>query len=55
MRNRRALCCLVDFNVTAVTYVELRLSDGFTPYGVRIDKNFVAAALKAAVVGLIGY
>jgi len=39
-------------NATAVAYVELRLPDGGTLFGVGIDKNIVAASLKAVVSGV---
>ena len=39
-------------NATAVAYVELRLSDGATLFGVGIDKNIVVASLKAVVSGV---
>ena len=39
-------------NATAVAYVELRLPDGSTLFGVGIDKNIVAASLKAVVSGV---
>ncbi|MFT3987019.1 2-isopropylmalate synthase [Aestuariivirga sp.] len=39
-------------NATAVAYVELRLPDGSTIFGVGIDKNIVVASLKAVVSGV---
>jgi 2-isopropylmalate synthase len=39
-------------NATAIAYVELRLPDGATLYGVGIDKNIVVASLKAVVSGV---
>jgi 2-isopropylmalate synthase len=36
-------------NATAIAYVELRLPDGATLYGVGINKNIVTASLKAVV------
>ena len=39
-------------NATAVAYVELRLADGTTLFGVGIDKNIVAASLKAVLSGV---
>jgi len=39
-------------NATAVAYVELRLADGTTIYGVGIDKNIVVASLKAVLSGV---
>jgi len=39
-------------NATAVSYVELRLTDGTTLFGVGIDKNIVTASLKAVVSGV---
>jgi 2-isopropylmalate synthase len=41
-----------DANATAIAYVELRLPDGATLYGVGIDKNIVTARLKAVVSGV---
>ena len=37
---------------TAVAYVELRLPDGATHFGVGIDKNIVVASLKAVLSGV---
>jgi 2-isopropylmalate synthase len=37
---------------TAVAYVELRLPDGATCFGVGIDKNIVVASLKAVLSGV---
>ena len=37
---------------TAVAYVELRLPDGGTLFGVGIDKNIVVASLKAVLSGV---
>ena len=37
---------------TAVAYVELRLPDGATLFGVGIDKNIVVASLKAVLSGV---
>ena len=39
-------------NATAVAYVELRLADGATLFGVGIDKNIVVASLKAVLSGV---
>ncbi len=39
-------------NAAAVAYVELRLADGTTLFGVGIDKNIVVASLKAVVSGV---
>jgi 2-isopropylmalate synthase len=39
-------------NAAAIAYVELRLGDGSTLYGVGIDKNIVVASLKAVVSGV---
>jgi 2-isopropylmalate synthase len=39
-------------NASAVAYVELRLEDGKTLFGVGIDKNIVVASLKAVVSGV---
>ena len=39
-------------NATAVAYVELRVSDGATLFGVGIDKNIVVASLKAVLSGV---
>ena len=39
-------------DATAIAYVELRLPDGSTLYGVGIDKNIVTASLKAVVSGV---
>ncbi len=39
-------------NASAVAYVELRLADGSTVFGVGIDKNIVVASLKAVVSGV---
>ena len=39
-------------NASAVAYMELRLADGTTLYGVGIDKNIVTASLKAVVSGV---
>jgi 2-isopropylmalate synthase len=39
-------------NASAVAYVELRLSDGSTLFGVGIDKNIVVASLKAVLSGV---
>jgi 2-isopropylmalate synthase len=39
-------------NATAVAYVELRLPDGVTLFGVGIDKNIVVASLKAVLSGV---
>ena len=39
-------------NASAVAYVELRLADGATLFGVGIDKNIVVASLKAVVSGV---
>jgi 2-isopropylmalate synthase len=35
-----------------VAYVELKLEDGKTLFGVGIDKNIVVASLKAVVSGV---
>ena len=42
----------VAHGVFAVAYVELRLADGTTLFGVGIDKNIVVASLKAVVSGV---
>ncbi len=39
-------------NAAAIAYVELRLADGSTLFGVGIDKNIVVASLKAVVSGV---
>jgi 2-isopropylmalate synthase len=39
-------------NAAAVAYVELRLGDGTSLFGVGIDKNIVVASLKAVVSGV---
>ncbi|MDE2384465.1 MAG: 2-isopropylmalate synthase [Alphaproteobacteria bacterium] len=39
-------------DASAVAYVELRLPDGSTLFGVGIDKNIVVASLKAVVSGV---
>ncbi len=39
-------------NASAVAYVELRLADGSTLFGVGIDKNIVVASLKAVLSGV---
>ncbi len=39
-------------NASAVAYMELRLPDGGTIFGVGIDKNIVVASLKAVVSGV---
>jgi 2-isopropylmalate synthase len=39
-------------NATAAAYMELRLPDGSTLFGVGIDKNIVVASLKAIVSGV---
>ncbi len=39
-------------NASAAAYMELRLADGTTLFGVGLDKNIVVASLKAAVSGL---
>ncbi len=39
-------------NAAAVAYMELRLADGTTLFGVGIDKNIVVASLKAVVSGV---
>ena len=39
-------------NASAVAYVELRLADGATLFGVGIDKNIVVASLKAVLSGV---
>jgi 2-isopropylmalate synthase len=39
-------------NASAVAYMELRLPDGTTRYGVGIDSNIVVASLKAVVSGV---
>ena len=36
-------------NATAVAYVEIKLADGATLFGVGMDKNIVAASLRAVV------
>ncbi|MFN4141341.1 2-isopropylmalate synthase [Aestuariivirga sp.] len=39
-------------NASAVAYVELRLADGTSLFGVGIDKNIVVASLKAVLSGV---
>ena len=39
-------------NAAAIAYVELRLADGSTLFGVGIDKNIVVTSLKAVVSGV---
>ena len=39
-------------NASAVAYMDLRLPDGGTIFGVGIDKNIVVASLKAVVSGV---
>ena len=39
-------------NAAAIAYVEFRLADGTTLFGVGIDKNIVVASLKAVVSGV---
>ncbi len=39
-------------NATAIAYMELRLPDGATIFGVGIDKNIVVASLKAVLSGV---
>jgi 2-isopropylmalate synthase len=39
-------------NASAVAYVELRLADGTSLFGVGIDKNIVVASLKAVISGV---
>jgi len=39
-------------NATAIAYMELRLPDGATVFGVGIDKNIVVASLKAVLSGV---
>ena len=39
-------------NAAAIAYVELRLADGATLFGIGIDKNIVVASLKAVVSGV---
>ncbi len=39
-------------NAAAIAYVELRLADGSTLFGIGIDKNIVVASLKAVVSGV---
>ena len=39
-------------NASAVAYMELRLADGSTLFGVGIDKNIVVASLKAVTSGV---
>jgi 2-isopropylmalate synthase len=39
-------------NAAAIAYVELRLADGTSLFGVGIDKNIVVASLKAVVSGV---
>ncbi len=39
-------------NASAVAYMELRLADGTSLFGVGIDKNIVVASLKAVVSGV---
>ena len=39
-------------NAAAIAYIDLRLADGTTLYGIGIDKNIVVASLKAVVSGV---
>ncbi len=39
-------------NAAAIAYVELRLADGSSLFGIGIDKNIVVASLKAVVSGV---
>ena len=39
-------------NATAVAYVELRVADGSSLFGVGIDKDIVVASLKAVLSGV---
>ena len=39
-------------NASAVAYMELRVADGTTVFGVGIDENIVVASLKAIVSGV---
>ncbi len=39
-------------NASAIAYVELRLADGSSLFGVGIDKNIVVASLKAVLSGV---
>ncbi len=39
-------------NAAAIAYIELRLPDGATLFGIGIDKNIVVASLKAVVSGV---
>jgi 2-isopropylmalate synthase len=39
-------------NASAAAYMELRLPDGSSLFGVGIDKNIVVASLKAVVSGV---
>ena len=39
-------------NAAAIAYVELRLADGSSLFGVGIDKNIVVASLKAVISGV---
>ena len=42
----------IGANAAAIAYIDLRLSDGTTLYGIGIDKNIVVASLKAVVSGV---
>jgi hypothetical protein len=42
----------VGANAAAIAYVELRLADGTSLFGVGIDKNIVVASLRAVVSGV---
>ena len=39
-------------NAAAIAYVELRLADGSSLFGVGVDKNIVVASLKAVISGV---
>jgi 2-isopropylmalate synthase len=39
-------------NAAAIAYVELRLADGSSLFGIGMDKNIVVASLKAVVSGV---
>jgi hypothetical protein len=39
-------------NATAVAYIELKLADGASLFGVGIDRNIVVASLKAVLSGV---
>ncbi|MGB8313591.1 MAG: alpha-isopropylmalate synthase regulatory domain-containing protein [Aestuariivirga sp.] len=39
-------------NATTIAYVELRMANGSSLFGMGIDKNIVVASLKAVVSGV---